>query len=129
MEAMQTTTFGDYLKQKRLQRRLTQADVLRELAQRGAKHYTDTVVTHWEKNRAMPPLQDPKFVRMLADILGVSNNEILEAAGFALDSEEPADALRKRLNELIDQANSDELDRIIAIASVLIERQKQQTSD
>ena len=77
----------------------------------------------------MPPLQDPKFVRMLADILGVSNNEILEAAGFALDSEEPEDALRKRLNELIDQANSDELDRIIAIASVLIERQKQQTSD
>ena len=89
MLAIATQTFGDYLRTKRESRMLRQQDVLDSLAERGLRKYAHTAIIHWEKNRTLPPIHDPKFVKALADILDVTEAEILNAAGFSLQDTAP----------------------------------------
>lgn len=123
MLTSQIVTFGDFIRTKRKQKNLTQADLLRELVARGVKAYTDTVVTHWERNRAMPPINDPQFVQALADILGVTEAEILEAAGFNLDTGAPGE-LPEEIVALLKNLSPEQLDAVANMIAMLGNQQK-----
>jgi transcriptional regulator with XRE-family HTH domain len=117
--AVGSRTLGQYLRARREMLGLTQEDVLAFLVQRGLKKYTHTSLIHWEKDRAMPPIYDPKFVRAIAEILGATDKEILRAAGFALDEDAP-DELPPEIRRLLERATPDELDKVIAMMQLLI---------
>ena len=88
-------TLGQFLRLQRIKLGLTQQDVAVRLAQYGLQ-FNRTSVTHWERGRFMPPIDDPKFVRTLAEILEVTEEEIMQAAGFNRESTGTAYALTPR---------------------------------
>lgn len=77
-----TQKIGEFIRQRREDAGLTQLDLVQGLALRQGRQYNKSMVGHWERGRAVPPIDDPQFVHALAEILGVSEAEILEAAGF-----------------------------------------------
>jgi transcriptional regulator with XRE-family HTH domain len=88
-----------FLRANREKLRLTQADVLERLAT--YHRYSPAAIVHWESGRSLPPIDDPRFVRILASALDVSEVEILIAAGLLTTdpngdlSDDILDALRK----------------------------------
>ena len=119
-ENPKTGTFGEFIRLHRKQQNLTQSDLVRELAQRGTKLYNDVSAVHWEKGRAMPPISDPKFVKALADVLGVSESEILAAAGFSLDANAP-DELPPDIEQMLRSATPAQRKKALAMLRLMLD--------
>ena len=64
-------SFGDFLKQKRQEKNLTQKDLANML------HVSESAISKWEKDVARP---DISLLPILAEILGVSEHEIITAS-------------------------------------------------
>lgn len=75
------TDIGIYLKKRRAYLGITQHDLATRLSANGYK-YADSSVAFWETGRGLPPLNDPGFMRALANALEVSTLSLLEEAGF-----------------------------------------------
>ena len=67
---MDSRTVGNYLKEKRRERNLTQSELGDML------YVSDKAVSRWETGNTLP---DPAILPQLADILGVTTDEILSA--------------------------------------------------
>lgn len=66
---MKTTTFGTYIRSLRLQNHMTQSQLADKL------NITDKAVSKWERDLSYP---DIKLFPKLADVLGVSVNDLLD---------------------------------------------------
>ena len=64
-------SFGDFLKQKRQEKNLTQKDLANML------HVSESAISKWEKDVARP---DISLLPILAEILGVSEHELITAS-------------------------------------------------
>ena len=67
---MDNKTVGQYLKEKRLEKNLTQSELGEKL------FVSDKTVSRWETGNTLP---DASLLPQLADILGVTTDEILSA--------------------------------------------------
>ena len=64
-------TFGSFFKQKRLEKKLTQKDIAKQLI------ISESAVSKWEKDVAHP---DITLLPKLSEILGVSEHELITAS-------------------------------------------------
>ncbi len=76
-------TFGEFLKQKRIEKNLTQKELAKAL------FVTESAVSKWEKNVAHP---DISLISKLCDILSVTEHELITASIDEQSREEKAQA-------------------------------------
>ncbi|MFO8102218.1 MAG: helix-turn-helix transcriptional regulator [Dehalococcoidia bacterium] len=78
--------FGDLLRQKREEARLTQKDLARQLSQKIGFSIHDSVISRWETGARIPETDDREAVIGLADVFGIDDgekNRFLITAGLA----------------------------------------------
>lgn len=75
--------FSEFLRRKRKELNLTQAQIAEELSRRG--HETSAArVGHWETKRNKPPLEIPIFREALASVLQMDVNDMMAELGFVV---------------------------------------------
>ncbi len=74
-----------WLTRRRNELALKQADIARHFQTRGIS-LDPSAVSHWEHGRAQPPLRDPMFRHVLAEVLQVSVRDLLTLAGYEVDN-------------------------------------------
>ena len=83
--------FGEFLKQKRQEKNLTQKDLAKAL------FVTESAVSKWEKNIAHP---DITLIPKLSEILGVNEHELITASIDMQSREEKVQAKKWRVFSL-----------------------------
>jgi len=117
----ETRTLGTFILQRRKALKMTQSDFIQRLSKYpGVKSYADNIAVYWEKDKAMPPLDDPKFVKALADVLGVSESDILEAAGFSLEENAPGE-LPPDIEQMLRSATPAQRKKALAMLRLMLD--------
>lgn len=115
---------GQYIRERRKELNLTQTDLANALHNYpGVRQYGYTAVKGWERGYAMPPMDDPAFVRALADILKVSEAEILRVVGFAIADSSAPDTLPPEFLALLEKATPEQLEAIGRVAQLMVAQQ------
>lgn len=104
---------GEFIREARKAQKLTQKDLLDELAKRGIEYHVSTI-GWWETGRTNPPVHDPNFVNTLAEILDVPPDEIFRAAGYNVTVDGPRNERESRLLAAFRRGDFKELMRIAA---------------
>lgn len=73
--------FNDFLRERRRILGMTQADVADQLTLRG-QETSYARVSHWERGRNKPPLEDKAFREALATTLNLEVNEMMAALDY-----------------------------------------------
>jgi transcriptional regulator with XRE-family HTH domain len=95
----------NWLKTYRKRLRISQEDLSAQLQIHGVE-VTSGAISHWENGRYNPPLHDPMFRTALANVLRVSINEMLAAAGYETETATRSEA-GERAAYIIDQLPPD----------------------
>ncbi len=96
---------SEFLKARRQELRISQADLAMRLTLRGLGT-TKASVGHWETERNNPPIEDPAFRVALASSLEVDVNEMMVALGFVITDSDRSNEAR-RAADIIDRLPSD----------------------
>ncbi|MBK9745783.1 MAG: helix-turn-helix transcriptional regulator [Chloroflexi bacterium] len=57
--------------------------------------FVRSTISNWERGRANPPLDDPEFRRVLANVLELTLDDLLQRGGYIVKQEEvPEDEVR-----------------------------------
>lgn len=70
--------------------------------QRNGFDISRATVGHWEQDKYLPPLGNPQFCKVMADILLVSVKDLLAMAGYDLDEKQHS-IEAERVAYLVDQ--------------------------
>lgn len=74
-----------WIRERREQLGITQEDLAARLQVRG-HDFGRTAISHWEKGRYKPPLDNTEFVRAFADVLRLDVQTVLRLSGFEVVS-------------------------------------------
>lgn len=96
---------SEFLKSRRGELGISQADLARELTLRG-QDVTRATVGHWEAGRNNPPIEDPQFRLALASALELDVNTMMVKLGFLITEAERSHEAR-RAADIIDQLPSE----------------------
>lgn len=107
-----------WLKELRKRANLTQDDLAAQLQTMGYD-YSRSSVNNWEHNKNLPPMDDPKFVRVLARVLKVSIPMLLKSAGFELDAQHSETA--ERVAAIIDTMTDEKKQLALRLVETLAE--------
>ena len=119
-DAEMADRFGILLKKHREQLEFTQWDLYQELAERCPRYTglrSGSIVSRWESGNRKPPPHETILV--LEELLAVSDNLLLKAAGYTLVTPEPITEqteFKQRLGEKIsDQERTVEEEKLVAL--------------
>lgn len=76
-----TIPIGSLIRKYRKANDLTQKELAEILTSKGYA-YAASTVGWWETGRASPPIHDPEFVMVLAEVLEIPMSQFLEALGY-----------------------------------------------
>lgn len=79
--------FKVFLRKRREALGLTQQKVADELSAKGYEA-SPAKVGHWETGRNKPPLNDPTFRRIMASVLQMDINQMMDDLGYIINSED-----------------------------------------
>lgn len=86
--------------------------------QRNGFDISRATVGHWEQDKYLPPLGNPQFCKIMADILLVSVKELLALAGYDLADKTHSNAA-ERAAWLIDQLPPEKQDLAVRLVEEL----------
>jgi transcriptional regulator with XRE-family HTH domain len=112
--------FREFLRQRREQIEISQAELAESLSNRG-QETSSTRISHWETGRNRPPLEDAIFRQALASSLEMDVNEMMSLLGFIrLDESRSKVALRAA--DIVEHLPPDAQDLAIDYLEVLERR-------
>lgn len=114
-----------FMRQRRNDVGLTQAELAERLTRLGYAAASSTV-GGWETENKNPPIDDPKFVTALANVLKTTRVSIYKAAGVLDDS--PM-VRREALINMIQEFTDAELDEIEDFAEFMLSRRGQRRKE
>lgn len=101
-----------WLKQLREEADLTQDELAARLQLEGHKA-TRSAVGNWETGRAPVPIKDLEFVKSLASILRVTENQVMLMAGYRVGSKHTQ--VSERIANMVDDLPPDKQDLALRI--------------
>lgn len=115
-------SIGRYIQHRRNSLGLSQIDLASAITSHGFKVARSTLAK-WEVEESMPPIGDPQFVKALAQILEVTEADILAIAGFNLDLEGDNGELPEWFKKSYDAASPEKRKMIQKIWKSLLEEE------
>lgn len=94
----------EWIKERRKELGYSQEDLARMLQLEGYSVVRSTV-GHWESGLARPPLNDPAFVRIMADILKIDSLTLLQLAGYQINTQHSD--IAERVARILDTMTED----------------------
>lgn len=125
MTAVQEPTkLGKYIYTRRRQLDLTQPELAQQLSANGYE-CTESAISHWEKGRAAPPIDNPIFARALAIALSVSPGDLLKISGVLAEmtpqtSQEVAAKLSPDVLQMIKEADPKNIKKLEAVIRAIL---------
>ena len=94
---MTIVSIGHLIRDQRKKRGWRQSDLSTNLSHILGVEVPQATISRWETDRNRPPIEQPHFVKALAEVLNLTEADILAAAGFgvltAVPANLPAEAL------------------------------------
>lgn len=94
-----------WIQQRRKTLGMNQEELSAKL-QLGGFDISRTTISNWENHVSTPPLENPRFVRALANALRLSMADLLNAAGYGIGSDAHSETAR-RAADILDQLSPD----------------------
>ena len=112
--------FRDFLKHRRDELGISQAELADRLSERG-EEASAARVGHWETGRNKPPLDDPKFRLVIASTLEIDVNEMMMVLGYVVTDENRSQEAR-RAADIVDRLPDDARELALDYLDVLERR-------
>lgn len=109
----------NWLRQLRDEAGITSQDDLSDLlTAAGYKKASRSAVSNWESGRTPPPIKDPEFVKILAAIFRITENEIMLAAGYRITTKHHTQ-ISERIANMVDDLPPDKQELALRLVAQL----------
>lgn len=106
-----------WLRQLREEAQLTQDDIAARLQLEGFK-FGRSAISNWESGRTNVPLKEPEFVKALAEILRLTENQVLLAAGYRITTKHHTH-ISERVANIVDDLPPDKQEMVLKIVQAI----------
>lgn len=108
----------NWIRERRDKLDISQESLAARLQEQGFD-ITAGTISHWERGRYNPPMEDANFRKVLASVLKMSIPAMLVAAGYEITSRYSDDAMHAA--DIVDQLSDDKRRLAIGILEQLLE--------